>query len=153
MDILTDSRRVTRLEVVDTGRRRRWTDEEKVRIVEESFSAPRLVSATARRNGISNALLFAWRKAYREGPHGAVAGFVPVNVASEEAASGPPTDGRCTPSRDAASAPACPGQMVIVLGGARRVIVGNDVDGAALERVLDVLERRHSGRGSQSDGR
>jgi hypothetical protein len=43
--------------------------------------------------------------------------------------------------------------MVIVLGGARRVIVGNDVDGAALERVLDVLERRHSGRGSQSDGR
>ena len=81
MDILTDSHRVTRLEVVDTGRRRRWTDEEKLRIVEESFSAPRLVSATARRNGISNALLFAWRKAYRERPRGAVAGFVPAIVA------------------------------------------------------------------------
>lgn len=152
MDILTDSRRVTRLEVIDTGRRRRWTDEEKLRIVEESFSAPRLVSATARRNGISNALLFAWRKAYREGALGAVAGFAPVNVAPEGAASGLPTDGRCTPSRDAASEPACPGQMVIVLGGARRVIVGNDVDAAALERVLDVLERRHSGQRSLSEG-
>lgn len=154
MDILTDSRRVTRLEVVDTGRRRRWTDEEKLRIVEESFSAPRLVSATARRNGISNALLFAWRKAYREGAPGAVAGFVPVMVTPDEPESGEPRkDERRAPSRDAASDPACPGQMVIVLGGARRVIVGNDVDGAALERVLDVLERRHSGRGSQSDGR
>jgi transposase len=151
MDILTDSRRVTRLEVVDTGRRRRWTDEEKLRIVEESFSAPRLVSATARRNGISNALLFAWRKAYREGAHGAVAGFVPAIVAPEEAASELPEAELRAPLRDAASEPACLGQMVIVLGGARRVIVGSDVDAAALERVLDVLERRHTGQRSLSE--
>src|SRR5665213_931744 len=63
MDILTDSRRVRRLEVVETGRRRRWSDAEKLRIVEESFSGPRLVSATARHHGISNQLLFSWRKA------------------------------------------------------------------------------------------
>jgi transposase len=153
MDILTDSRRVTRLEVVDTGRRRRWTDEEKLRIVEESFSAPRLVSATARRNGISNALLFAWRKAYREGPGSAVAGFVPAIVAPEEASSELPVKEVRAPSHDAACELACPGQMVIVLGGARRVIVGSDVDAAALGRVLDVLERRHRGRRSQSEGR
>ena len=42
--------------------RRRWSAAEKLRIVEESFSAPRLASATARRHGISNQLLFAWRK-------------------------------------------------------------------------------------------
>jgi transposase len=153
MDILTDSRRVTRLEVVDTGRRRRWTDEEKLRIVEESFSAPRLVSATARRNGISNALLFAWRKAYRERPRSAIAGFVPAIVAPEETASEPPMDERRAPLRDAASELACPGQMVIVLGVVRRVIVGSDVNAAALGRVLDVLERRHCGRRSQSEGR
>jgi len=46
MDSLTDHHHVNRLEIVDTGRRRRWTDEEKLRIVEESFSAPRLASAT-----------------------------------------------------------------------------------------------------------
>ena len=67
MDIATDSRLVTRLEIVDTGRRRRWSEEEKRRIVEESYSAPRQASATARRHGISNQLLFAWRKAHREG--------------------------------------------------------------------------------------
>ena len=44
--------------------RRRWSAAEKLRIVEESFSAPRLASATARRHGISNQLLFAWRKVY-----------------------------------------------------------------------------------------
>ena len=47
MDILTDSRLVSRLEIVETGRRRRWSDAEKLRIVEESFSGPRLASATA----------------------------------------------------------------------------------------------------------
>jgi transposase-like protein len=67
MDILTDSHPITRLEIVDTGRRRRWSDSEKVRIVEESLSAPRLASVTARRHWNSSQLLFAWRKAYREG--------------------------------------------------------------------------------------
>ena len=61
MDDLTDTRHISRLEIVDTGRRRRWSAAEKLRIVEESFSAPRLASATARRHGISNQLLFAWR--------------------------------------------------------------------------------------------
>ena len=31
---------VSRLEVVDTGRRRRWSDDEKLRIVTESFVGP-----------------------------------------------------------------------------------------------------------------
>ena len=87
MDILTDSRRVNRLEVVETGRRRRWSDVEKLRIVEESFSGPRLVSETARRHGLSKQLLFSWRKAYREGQLGRsrcqVDGFVPARIVSE----------------------------------------------------------------------
>jgi transposase len=32
--------------------------------------------------------------------------------------------------------------MEIVLAGGRRVVVGADVDAAALARVVDVLERR-----------
>src|SRR5260370_21169907 len=88
MDSLTDTRQISRLEVVDTGRRRRWSDASKLRIVEESLSAPRLVSATARRHGISNQLLFAWRKAYREGRLGAVAGVVPARLAPQPGAAG-----------------------------------------------------------------
>mgnify|MGYP001824135057 FL=1 len=61
MDRHTDTGQVQRLEVIETGRRRRWTPEAKLRIVEESYAGPRLASATARRHGISGALLFAWR--------------------------------------------------------------------------------------------
>src|SRR5215213_6607762 len=42
---------VSRLEVITTGARRRWTLEEKRRIVAERYRAPRIVSATARRHG------------------------------------------------------------------------------------------------------
>lgn len=41
MDSHKDSAQVCCLEVVDTGRRRRWSFEEKLRIVEESFQSYR----------------------------------------------------------------------------------------------------------------
>ncbi|KQT64490.1 MULTISPECIES: IS66-like element accessory protein TnpA [unclassified Aureimonas] len=54
-----------RLEIVETGRRRRWSEDEKLRIVMESQSAPRLVSATARRHGISRSQLGMWLRSFR----------------------------------------------------------------------------------------
>ena len=51
-----------RLTVVELGRRRRWSEEEKLRIVLESLEAPRLVSAVARRHGITRSLLSDWRR-------------------------------------------------------------------------------------------
>lgn len=59
--------KVSRLEVVSTGARRRWTLEEKQRIVTESYGGPRLVSVTARRNGLSTSQLFTWRRLARDG--------------------------------------------------------------------------------------
>jgi transposase len=49
------------------GRRRRWSDAEKGRIVAESFAAGAVVSEVARRHEISPQHLFAWRKAARAG--------------------------------------------------------------------------------------
>ena len=49
MDSHTDSV-LNRLDVVDTGRRRRWSDGEKKRIVLESMAGPRQISATAHRS-------------------------------------------------------------------------------------------------------
>src|SRR5690349_24956492 len=63
MDVHQDSAVLSRIEVVETGRRRRWTSAEKLRIVAESFAGPRLVSATARRYGLSRQLLLNSRKA------------------------------------------------------------------------------------------
>jgi transposase len=130
MDILTDSRQVRRLDVVDTGRRRRWSDAEKLRIVEESFSGPRLVSATARDHGISNQLLFSWRKAYREGRLGGcrVDGFVPARIVSE------------VPSTTERAAPAAAGTLEVVTANGRRLIVDYNVDVAVLLRIMRGLE-------------
>ena len=59
--------KVSRLEVIQTGSRRRWTLEEKRRIVAESDSGTRQVSATARRYGLSTGQLFTWRRLVRKG--------------------------------------------------------------------------------------
>ncbi len=58
---------VHRLEEVNTGRRRRWSLAETLRIVEESYQGYRQVSATARRHEISPSLLYSWRKAFAAG--------------------------------------------------------------------------------------
>ena len=135
--------KVSRLEVIETGARRRWTLEEKQRIVAESLSGWRAVSATARRHGLSTSQLFNWRRLERSGQlvgQDEAAGFVPVNIVSEVPQS-PASGSNPLPLRPGVTAPSS-GRMVIVLCGGRRVIVGNDVDPAALGRVLDALERR-----------
>ncbi len=125
-----DSFAVQRLEVVNTGRRRRWTVAEKLRIVEESFQGDRQVSATARRHDISPSLLFSWRKAFRERPcRGEEAnGFATAMIVPDAA----PAVGQAAGS----------GRMEIVIAGGRRIIVGADVDAQALARVVAVLEGR-----------
>ncbi|WP_139860034.1 transposase, partial [Bradyrhizobium ivorense] len=72
---------LNRLEVVDTGRRRRWSEEEKARIVLESLSEPRLVAATARRYGLSRSLLVTWRRAFAANRTKSETGFVRAVVA------------------------------------------------------------------------
>ena len=133
MDVNKYSTQIERLEVVETGRRRRWSDDEKLRIVLESLRVPRAISSTARRYGISRSLLMQWHKLFCPAPDGAeveLTGFVPATVALDPSA--------------APTVPAVPvsGRMVIVVGKDCRVIVDAGVDAAALARVLKVLERR-----------
>ena len=128
------SSEVSRLEVVEVGRRRRWSLAEKLRIVEESLAAPRQVSATARRHGVSRSLLMRWRKAYLAGGrHPEAPGFLPVTVAPSPAPAAAPSTTAPT-STDS-------GRMEIVLANGRRIVVGADVDGDALARVAAALER------------
>ncbi|WP_430640559.1 IS66-like element accessory protein TnpA [Bradyrhizobium brasilense] len=80
------SAQVERLEVVDTGRRRRWSEDEKLKIVLESLQAPpRQVAATARRYGVSRSLLLRWRRSFRPEPKDVAhqPGFVPAMVVAE----------------------------------------------------------------------
>ena len=70
------------------GRRRRWSDEEKGRIVAASYRPGAVVSDVARRHEISPQHLFAWRKAARDGrlalPADEAAMFVPVMVTAQQ---------------------------------------------------------------------
>jgi transposase len=85
MDSHTHSAQAERLEVVDTGRRRRWSEDEKLKIVLESLQAPRQVSATARRYGIARSQLLQWRRSFRAERKGAEQqiGFVSAMVVPE----------------------------------------------------------------------
>jgi transposase len=141
--------KVTRLEVISTGARRRWTLAEKLRIVAASHDGRRQVSATARRHGLSASQLFTWRRLARAGRLGAddeAVTFAQAVIGCEPAMTGPPSS---LPEhlRAAANPSYQPsvvmlGRMEIVLGHGRCVIVDKDVDAVALAQVIDVLERR-----------
>jgi transposase len=58
---------VHRLEVITgTGRRRRFSDDDKARIVEETLVPGAVVSAVARRHGLTPQQLFSWRRRARQ---------------------------------------------------------------------------------------
>jgi transposase len=131
--------KVARLDVISSGARRRWTLDEKQRIVAESYAGPRQVSATARRNGLSASQLFTWRRLARDGRLTEADGgttFAPIVISPEQ-----PEAADLSLSHQAC-APAVPSRIEIVLMRGHRVIVDNGVDTAVLARVLAVLERR-----------
>src|ERR1700722_19970279 len=140
MDVHKHSTQTERLEGVETGRRRRWTDDEKLRIVLESMQTPRAISSTASLLAFSRSLLMTWRRAFHAesmSPDIHQSGFARAVVATAETIAAEPGVGAAAEPGVGAS-----GRMVIEIGKDRRVIVDADVDAAALARVLSILERR-----------
>ena len=140
--------KVSRLEVISTGARRRWTLEEKQRIVAESYGGLRLASATARRNGLSASQLFTWRRLAREGrlvEADEATTFAPAIISREPSTGSPPSLPECLEALENSPSSPCPvaapGWIEIVLTRGRRVIVDAGVDAAALARVLAVPEQ------------
>jgi transposase len=110
--------------------RRRWSEEDKRRIVEETFEPGASVSIVARRHDLNANMLFTWRRQCRKtaGQMIAPVAFVPARIEAESAVAPPP------------AGPA--GRMEIVLPRGERLIVEADVDASALARVIKVLSRR-----------
>jgi transposase len=70
--------------ITGTARRRYWSTEQKLRIIEESFEPGETVSSVARRNGVApNLLLYRWRRLMSEGGITAVGSGEPVVGSSE----------------------------------------------------------------------
>jgi transposase len=118
-------------------RRRQWSDDEKARIVEETLVPGAKVADVARRHAVSSSLVFGWRRLAREGLLGrGVPALMPVEIVASLTA-------LPTPSPSAAPRPRrSAGLIEIELSQGRRLRVGRDVDGDALRRVLDALDRR-----------
>ena len=64
-------------------RRRRWTFEQKARIVAESLAPGAVASEVARRHGVHRNQLYGWRREVREAAVAPLSEFVPVMVAVE----------------------------------------------------------------------
>jgi len=128
--------------ILGVERRRRWSKDEKARIVEETLMPGAVVSEVARRHGVAQSLLFTWRRLARiAGPatrDGSILlpveidATAPAPLLETARASHPATNGRR----------AKPGLIEIELGSGSRVRVDNDVDADALRRVLSVLGER-----------
>jgi transposase len=116
---------------VGVGRRRRWSDEIKGRIVAESYVPGAVVSEVARRHDISPQHLFAWRKAARAGllslPADEAPLFVPVVTERRH-------DGATT-----AAAAGGPGVITIEIKGAV-VRAAPGIDPAWLRDVLRAVK-------------
>ena len=130
------------VQVLGAERRRRWSYDEKVRLVEETSQAGETVCGVARRHGMAQSLLFTWRRQARRGRLGGetVSALVPVEIASTPAAPASPCAPQPPSSPPAQRAGA--GIIEIELGGGCRVRVDRDVDTEALQRVLELLRRR-----------
>ena len=139
MSTHTSTPKVLPVEVIQTGTRRRWTAEEKLRILAESFSARRMVKPTARRYGLSTGQLYIWRSMARQGKLSSEAqeqSFLPAAIAPDGASSV-----RWTSSAGSVDTALSDGRMIIALAGGRQIIVDRNVDAVALRRVVEALER------------
>lgn len=119
--------------LVGAERRRRWSVDEKLRIVGEAFAPGALVAEVARRRDVSRAQIYQWRAELRrerltEAGTGIV-GFVPVDVATSAMLEQPATPGE-----------AADWVIEIGLAGGRSLKVLSSLPTADLRRLIRAVE-------------
>lgn len=145
-DVVTESARKSThsssrrsvVEVVTRGeRRRRWSEEERARVLAEAMAPGAIASHVAHRFGVSSGQFYTWRKAMlsRATPCGgkselAKADFPEVRLSAPD------------PKPAPALAMSPTGMMEITLPGGVLIRVDAAVDGATLGRVLAALAGR-----------
>lgn len=134
------SARTEFVEVVTRGeRRRRWTPEQKLRIVAEAMQPGVVAKEVARRAGIGTGLLYTWRREFLTAVAPASSSPRLPAVAVEASAAASPATASPPTSTEPASGT---GGIEIALPGGAVLRVDAAVDEAALRRVLAALEER-----------
>lgn len=129
MDAHEDTPRIQILSVSDTGRRRRWTDDEKLRIVEESQRDGVTLAEVSRRHEISRSMLYDWRYRQKIGLLGCPARFMRLV----------PLEGHASPEVMPPAPPSRAAVMTVELGEGCRVTIPADFDMEAAARLLNGL--------------
>ena len=122
-------------------RRRRWSRDDKARIVEETLAPGAKVTEVARRNGVAASLVFGWRRQARTVVQ-VETGFAPVQISAAEATE---EISKLLPANDSRVRSVVAGRCGLIeieLGNRRCIRVDAHVDPEALARVVEVLERR-----------
>jgi transposase len=134
-----------RVEVITSvERRRRWSTQEKLRLVAESYRAEDGVGVVADQAGLHRSLLQRWRRQVRDGTLVAdrigASSFVPVAIHDSEAvAVATPALATALTGRPHG---AVRGLVEIDLPNGCRVRVEQDIPTAALRRIIGALVRR-----------
>jgi transposase len=113
-------------------RHRRWSVEEKLRILAQSVAPGSSPTLTCRMHRISSGQLYTWRKQFRQGE---LTGFVPVSIAPETAALPAPDLLPDPPKAD----PVVAGIIEVELPTGVKLRVPGDADEASLRRILSAL--------------
>lgn len=132
-----------RVEVITSvERRRRWSAQEKLRLVAESYRAEGGVGEVADRAGLHRSLLQRWRRQARDGTLVAdrfgTPSFVPLAI-DDSAAVATPASATAVAGRPHG---AVRGLVEIDLPNGCRVRVEQDIPTAALRRIIGALVRR-----------
>jgi transposase len=137
-DARTEGSTYQRVEMI-TGRqrRRRWTAEEKARIVAESLEADANISDVARRHGVARGLLTIWRRQFSSGSRQPGQSFAAVKIDTVAAVLNDAPQYSAEPDAVAKALPAVRsrGRIEIDIAGAR-IRVESGVDHATLAMVL-----------------
>jgi transposase len=135
--------------LVGPERRRRWSDDEKARIIDESLRPGAQVADIARRHGVSRGLLYTWRRAARCAPASSLEppepAFVPVLLsAPQELQSAIGASDTTDPDRASRRTPkqrvSGGGEIEVVLPGGARLTLRGRVEATALRAVLAALK-------------
>jgi transposase len=138
--------------ITGAERRRRWRDEDKLRIVAEAEAPDAVFALVARRHEISRGQLWKWRGQVRRGelaPVRVEPEFIPVRVVASAALSMSRASGKSASVNESAGEPVAqsratrsdPSRIEIVLPDGTCVRVDDGVGIAALRRVMTAVRR------------
>ena len=137
----SDDEPVRRFEVfTGAGRRRDWSDDDKARIVGESYEPGATVSEVARRHALSPQQLFGWRRLLRQAPEALPRASAPMFVpAVIDAARPAPAPAKQPAARRRRTVMRSSGEIELEIGGVV-VRVGSAANPKAIAAVIGALK-------------